>query len=56
MLKQQGVSVHDFILDSDGEPFALCNREGNKYVLIIVHSRSYFAAVYFASEYDCKAL
>lgn len=51
--EQQGVSAHDFLLDLT-DNLCIMYREGNKYFFIHRSFQEYFAAVYFASEYDAK--
>ena len=51
--EQCGVTSHDFILDLT-DNLCIMYREGNKYYFIHRSFQEYFAAVYFASEYDAK--
>jgi len=51
--EQQGITAHDFLLDLT-DNLCIMYREGNKYYFIHRSFQEYFAAVYFASEYDAK--
>lgn len=51
--EQQGISAHDFLLDLT-DNLCIMYREGSKYYFIHRSFQEYFAAVYFASEYDAR--
>lgn len=51
--EKQGVTPHDFMLDLT-DNLCIMYREGSEYYFIHRSFQEYFAAVYFASEYDAK--